>query len=309
MFGYVKPLSSELRVREYEYYKAVYCGLCRAMGKKTGCISRLTLSYDFVFLAVIRMALSPASCAGSEIRAKRCFVHPLKKRPYVGMNTSMEYCAKACALLTYGKVRDDISDSGGLKKLSAQALLPAASLMKRRAVDLSELDQIILAALARLHEIESSAVPSIDTPANEFAVLLANVCSFEIDNAANRRIAYEIGYHTGKWIYVTDAIDDYERDLKSGSYNPLVISYNSDGEAHLGDSVLDQLSTATRLELTQLERAVDLIDFSECAELKGIIQNILYLGMPNVTDGIIQRLRDSQRPKNAEQTETIQKSK
>lgn len=288
MFGYVKPLSPELKVRENEYYKAVYCGLCHAMEKRTGCASRLTLSYDFVFLALIRMALC------SDVRTiglRRCSVHPLKKRPYLELNKSVSYCAEACALLTYGKVKDDISDSTGFKKLGAKTLLPVAASMKKRAENLHELDTIITLSLASLHKIEDEKIPSTDTPANEFAILLANVCSFGIEDEKNRRIAYEIGYHTGKWIYVTDAVDDYESDLKSGSYNSLVLSYNSSESKQLDESILDQISAASRLELTQLERAVDLIDFSECLELKGIIHNIIYLGMPDVTDRIIQKMR------------------
>ena len=50
MFGYIRTDTPELRVRENEYYKAVYCGMCRAQGKCTGQCSRMTLSYDMVFL-------------------------------------------------------------------------------------------------------------------------------------------------------------------------------------------------------------------------------------------------------------------
>ena len=47
MFGYVMPYVPTLQVQEYELYRAVYCGLCREMGRITGQASRLTLSYDF----------------------------------------------------------------------------------------------------------------------------------------------------------------------------------------------------------------------------------------------------------------------
>ena len=30
MFGYVKPVAKELLVKEYEFYKATYCGICRS---------------------------------------------------------------------------------------------------------------------------------------------------------------------------------------------------------------------------------------------------------------------------------------
>ena len=54
MFGYVKPHVPELRVGEYELFRAVYCGVCRSMGRHTGTVSRFTLNYDYVFLAAVR---------------------------------------------------------------------------------------------------------------------------------------------------------------------------------------------------------------------------------------------------------------
>ena len=73
MFGYVRPYVPELKVKENELYNAVYCGLCRSMGKTTGTASRLSLSYDMVFLALVRSAYCGESF---EIEQKRCFVHP-----------------------------------------------------------------------------------------------------------------------------------------------------------------------------------------------------------------------------------------
>ena len=78
MFGYVKPDIPELKVKDNELYKATYCGLCKTMGKCTGCISRLTLNYDFVFLALVRMVLENVK---GNVRMRRCMLHPLKKRP------------------------------------------------------------------------------------------------------------------------------------------------------------------------------------------------------------------------------------
>ena len=51
MFGYVRPYKSEMLVREYEQYKAVYCEVCRQLGKEYGWTARFTLSYDCTFYA------------------------------------------------------------------------------------------------------------------------------------------------------------------------------------------------------------------------------------------------------------------
>ena len=80
MFGYIKPYTPDLLVREHELYRAVYCGLCRAMSHNTGCMSCMALSYDFVFLATVRMVAE-----GNRPKAeyRRCLVHPIKKRPSI----------------------------------------------------------------------------------------------------------------------------------------------------------------------------------------------------------------------------------
>ena len=58
MFGYIKTYPPELKVREQESYRALYCGLCREMGRCDGQCARLTLSYDFVFLTLVRLSVT-----------------------------------------------------------------------------------------------------------------------------------------------------------------------------------------------------------------------------------------------------------
>ena len=80
MFGYVKAYKPELRIKEFEFYKAVYCSLCRDLGKKYGLVSRFSLSYDFTFLALLQMSL-----VGGQVptERKRCVCNPLKKCNYL----------------------------------------------------------------------------------------------------------------------------------------------------------------------------------------------------------------------------------
>ena len=77
MFGYVKPMIPELKVKENELYKGTYCGLCRTMGKSTGCLSKLTLNYDFAYLALVRVVLEKRKAT---VKMRRCPVHPFKKK-------------------------------------------------------------------------------------------------------------------------------------------------------------------------------------------------------------------------------------
>ena len=130
MFGYVKTFQPELKMGEFEQYRGVYCSLCKQLGKSYGFWSRMTLSYDFTFLALFHMALSP-SCGGFE--KSRCTFNPLKKRLFCRDNASIRLAADAAVLLVYYKLRDSVADDGFFKRLSARFLLLFAKPARRKA--------------------------------------------------------------------------------------------------------------------------------------------------------------------------------
>ena len=57
MTGYIKAFKPELKIKDYELYKGVYCSECRVLGKLYTPIARMLLSYDFTFLSIVRLAL------------------------------------------------------------------------------------------------------------------------------------------------------------------------------------------------------------------------------------------------------------
>ncbi len=284
MFGYVKVESPELKVKEYEFYRGTYCGLCRAMGKCTGQCSRMTLNYDFVFLALVRIALEqPKTC----FEQKRCLAHPFKKRNSMKRNDVLDYCAAASSILNYQKVVDDLSDEKGFKKLRARFALPFVAHARKKALKrtptLLELDDKVSQSLTKLAELERANTQSVDLPASCFGELLGEIMSFGLEGS-DARIAYELGKCIGAWIYIADAIDDMADDLKKHRYNPLIRLY--DGRLPDADE-LKSVSYAIRNHLYSAEAAFDLIPLED-GTIKNIIQNILYLGIPRKTDNIIE---------------------
>ena len=124
MFGYIRPNKPELLVKEYDLYKSAYCGLCKRMGKDYGRLSRLALSYDGTFLAMLSMALRD-DCPGFE--AGRCVANPAKRCTYcTGHEESYAYAGAVSVLTAYYKIKDDIKDSGFWGKLRSVCLLPFA---------------------------------------------------------------------------------------------------------------------------------------------------------------------------------------
>lgn len=285
MFGYVNVNNAELKVKEYEFYRGTYCGLCRSMGKCTGQCSRMTLNYDFVFLALVRLAIDPVQI---EFEQKRCFVHPLKKRNSMVRNEILDYCASASAILNYHKVKDDIADEKGFSRFTARVLLPFVAHSRKKALRkngrLKELDAAVSARLCELSELEKQGRASVDTPADCFGALLGEIMSFGFEGA-DRRIAYELGRAIGAWIYIADAIDDMGDDKKKKRYNPILALY--EGRVP-NDDELDSIAAAVRNRLYGAEAAFDLIELDDGA-VKNIIQNILYLGITAKTDKIIKR--------------------
>ncbi len=280
MFGYIRTDVPEMRVRENEYYRAIYCGLCRAQGKCTGQCSRFTLNYDIVFLALLRLAVE-----GERVEIKRapCIAHPFRKRAYVAYCEPLAYCSYAAAILTHGKVIDDIYDEKGLKKIKAAIIRPFSSYMRKRAIkQYAELDKKVFDGLRRLSEIEKQGLSSVDIPADAFGDILADILSFGLCGN-DEKIMRNIGRHIGRWIYIVDAADDLEDDIKNKRFNAFACLYNG----NIPSEDKEAISNSLRLELLSAEPAFDLIEYNELYDIEAIVSNIIYRGMPMVADKIL----------------------
>ena len=224
MFGYIKPYVPELKVRDNELYGAVYCGLCKSMGRSVRRSSRMALSYDAVFLALV---LSSLSGKPFEVYKGKCGLNPFRKKLVASDCDILRYCSAVSAQLTYYSVLDKIKDERGFKKLGAKMILPSCRKMKEKAKRIYDFDDTAPEALLKkLHGLEDQNCASLDMTADCFGELLSYYfrCGAPENKADSAAV---IGYMTGKFIYAADACDDLEKDTKSGSYNPLIYGKES----------------------------------------------------------------------------------
>ncbi len=294
MLGYVRTDRQELRVREDTFYRALYCGLCHRMGKCTGQCSRMTLNYDFVFLAAVRLALTGEKPI---VRKQRCIVHPFRSRPTVQTCDALDFCADASALLVYHKLRDDLIDEKGLKKARAAMARPFLSSAYRRARRRHpDLDRAIAEHLARLSDYEKKErdFGSADELAAQFGKLMEAVFQEGLPSR-EARIAATLGRAVGHWIYLVDAADDFEEDRKRGRFNPYLQLF---GETPT-EADWENLRLALTALLCDAERGFLLMDEYPTPELREIIANILYLGMPSTAKRLTERKGDPTHDKGA----------
>lgn len=282
MFGYVKPFIPNLRVKDYELYKSVYCGLCRSMGNHTGGVSRMTLSYDMTFFALVRLALSGEDYG---IRRRRCAVHPIKKRPMMDDNDALAYTSYVSALLVYHKLFDTVEDENGMKRATAKAMMPYAKHLRKKALRAGyrEAQEIVSLAMAELSALEKEHCAVPDMPADVFGRMLGDLLAVGLDGSAVL-IAREIGLHTGRWVYLTDAVFDYEDDRKKGSYNPFLYAFSDESEmAEFREHTLRGIMT---MESDAIARALLLAN--ECVPgLRECIENIIYDGMESALSAVV----------------------
>lgn len=270
VFGYIKTAKPELRVREYETYKAVYCSLCRRLGRSYGPIARLTLSYDFTFLALLNMSLQ-SGCDGFE--RKRCAFNPLKKCNYCKNDSAIDMPAAAAMILLYYKILDNTRDEKGFKKLGYLILKPIFSGAHKKAVKkFPEIEDMAKKYISAQNVLEKDGCTDLDRAADPTAVMMGELLPLCSDDAAQKRVLERLGYCIGRYIYILDAACDLEEDLKSGSYNVLKSDSTENTREYAANRVRGQLYFC----VNEAAKAFELLDIKKYRDILG---NIIYLGL------------------------------
>ena len=270
MFGYVRPCQPEMKCKDFELYKATYCGLCRCLRQRYGWLAPMFLNYDFTFLALLLWESEDkfVPCSG------RCHANPFRKKPMCQTHAALELAADESIILTYWKIQDSIQDESFLHAAVAKLLALCLGSAYRKAASLrSSFDQSVQKNLNLLSCLEQENCSSLDRSADAFAQILC--ASIPQDNN-NVRVLRQVLYHVGRWIYLVDAQDDLEEDRNAGRYNPIIARY---GE--LVDTDALSLTMSQSLEL-----AGAAFQLGEYGCRQSVLENILYLGMPLVQKAI-----------------------
>ena len=274
MFGYLQIHKDELKVKEYEAYKSVYCGLCKQLGRDYGILTRLILSYDCTFYAILLMSLK-RSCTG--FSDGRCKFNPLKKCKFADCKDNAYSKASALSVISaYYKVVDDIDDSGFFKRIALKIVKPFFGRRQKKAARrFPEIEIIVSEMMKNQKAAENDELVTIDKAANPTAKMISDLAALEGGNDLQKRVLSEFGYQIGRWVYLIDAADDYEKDKKSGNFNPFIKADINDKDYI--NSVLSQ----------SLARAYDAYNLLDIIDFKPIIDNMMLYGFPNKQNAVL----------------------
>lgn len=214
LFGYVMINKADMKVKDFDSYQSYYCGLCQSLKKEYGKLGQFTLTYDMTFLVILLTGLYEPAI---EQHMFRCMAHPVKKKQSFE-NQYSRYAADMNILLSYQKMLDDAKDEKKLSKRFLTFVLKGKyKLAKKKYPEKAERMEYLLQAL---NEAEQQREQNVDVPSGLFGELTASMFRYQEDEWADD--LSRMGFYLGKFIYILDAYDDIEKDIKSGSYNPLI---------------------------------------------------------------------------------------
>lgn len=269
MFGYIVPLTGELKVRELELYRAYYCGLCGALKseyKKTA-----VLNFDSVFLYLLADGLRVDE---GEVMPAKCALHPVSKRPAI-ITPAALYAADVNILMAYYSALDHARDKKRGGALAAFFLKKAFAKAKERR------ENIVFTAEATIGELvalERERTKSTDAVADSYARLFAEALTDA--DVLQSHILHDLGYSLGRWVYLIDAAEDIEQDQKSGNYNVYLEKYGGANE-----KAKEEIAQSLYYTLSQAAEALGRLALHRNKEL---LENIIYLGCREQTRSILE---------------------
>ncbi|MBE7053271.1 MAG: hypothetical protein E7391_03235 [Ruminococcaceae bacterium] len=279
MFGYISFYKSKLTEEDFMTFKSYYCGLCKQLGKSYNQLVRLGLSYDFTFLVILLDSLNDNN---PNYDLQPCIRYIGKKKNIVTDNDSIIFSTDMSIALNYYKLTDDIKDDKSVKAFLLR--IPYKRHIKKINKKYEIITDEISLHLKKLSDLEKSKCKSIDEISHEFSLIMENIFSYKISLG-------KLGYNLGKFIYILDAFDDLDEDLKNKKYNPILLKYNYTGKADEKKTIIEEIDFILTYTLSQIALEYEKQDIKRN---KGLLDNIIYLGLRLKKDSILYKSEEKQ---------------
>ncbi|MCR4616962.1 MAG: DUF5685 family protein [Lachnospiraceae bacterium] len=261
MFGYITINKAEMKFKEFDVYHAYYCGLCQSLLKRYGAMGQLTLSYDMTFAAILLSSLYEPDMA---VKRCACIAHPFEKHDYI-CSPVVDYIADMNVILTLYKCEDDWNDDKRADRAMFGCMLRKLSRKKRRLY--REKENRIKDNLAWIAELEKNESRDVDRISGLFGEVMRDILVPRPDEWSET--LGNLGYYLGKFIYILDAYDDLEKDIKKKKFNPFK-------ERAAGPEFDEEIKQILTIIMSECCKQFEMLPIIENVE---ILRNILYSGV------------------------------
>ena len=248
MFGLMKAKKCGMSEDEKHFRRLNYCGTCKTIGSLYGQKSRLLLNHDTVFLAEILSALSGENVADwqKSYQSFNCLNLPKDKMPL-----PLQFAATTNVILTEFKLADHVADEKKRRYKIAQNAFSkefqtAESLLTKWNFPLDEVKAVLDSQKSietGVRSLDESAFPTAQTTAIFFREGVKRIGQAELGN-----LAFELGFSFGKLVYLLDAFEDYEKDLRSRQFNAFRAAFDLSEE---------KLTAGTKRKISAILHAIE----------------------------------------------------
>lgn len=278
MFGYILPDKPNMYMKDYALYRAFYCGLCHQIGRCQGQCMRLAVNYDVTFLAILMHGLTEELLP---MRRQACVLNPFRRKMVVAETPMLRTIAYLNALLVDFKCRDDIQDGTRHGRRSLRRLITSKVRAARRR--LPEVAAVLDAAFERQCRVEADSPTSWHVAAEPFADAVQDIVRLVAGPQYTPELGM-IGYLLGQYIYLLDAIDDYDSDIRRHQYNPLVLYYGYATKDELIRTAADELFGYVHQMVAVVKENYQRIPIFAT---EGIVTNTLWMGLSARAEQVI----------------------
>ncbi len=287
MFGYLDINKNTLEEGQRGLWQTFMCGLCFSTKKLLGNVPRMFISNDINFFNVLFHSVEQIDV---ELEYSHCFSHPVKKRTVLKTTALTDKLSVANVILTYLNLYDDVVDGGKAKKRVALKLYKNAyeKAQKQR----PELDAAICLRYEQLRELEQSSCTSLDMVAHSFAALSQDFCKLVLGDKTSEHVE-TLCYNLGKWIYLIDALDDMEKDLKSHNYNAFLNCYGAKTVEEMA-SYYDEISFTMYVVLNRIAQSFNDLNLTKyiC-----VLKNVLFDSIRAKTEQVLIKIKQTENKK------------
>ncbi len=277
MFGYIRTDTPYLYIKDEMLYKAMYCGVCKGISASCGQCARMGLTYDVTFFSVLLHNI-----AGQDVVVEKqhCLTHVLRKKPMACVDEMTKRLGALNTILVYYKYTDDIMD--GDKGRGRRLWFVRGH--KKAAAAYPEIERIVKENLAAQERTEQTKTDSLDRAADASANMIAEVGDYVLGDKKTP-YTHNLFYAVGKWIYLIDALDDYDKDKKKGAYNPFVLAFGCEDKEELMKKRKADVEFVFHALFFDIRENLSKIKFHFNRDLS---DNILLRGLPAETKRVMQ---------------------